>query len=137
MNNFIDWVNEHLTWTIPPIKIMGVTVFPGATISLANIPHIPMFAEGGFPEDGQMFIAREAGPELVGSIGGRTAVANNDQIVEAVARGVYDAVMSALANRKESEEQNINVYLDGEQLTNSIEKHQRDRGRVIMAGGLI
>lgn len=137
LNNFIDWVNEHLTWTIPPIKIMGVTVFPGATISLANIPHIPMFAEGGFPEDGQMFIAREAGPELVGSIGGRTAVANNDQIVEAVARGVYDAVMSALANRKESEEQNINVYLDGEQLTNSIEKHQRDRGRVIMAGGLI
>lgn len=36
---------------------------------------------------GELFVAREAGPELVGSIGNRTAVANNDQIVEAVPKG--------------------------------------------------
>lgn len=49
------------------------------------------FATGGFPDEGQMFVAREAGPELVGTIGGHTAVANNDQIVSAVASGVASA----------------------------------------------
>lgn len=46
------------------------------------------YASGGFPETGQMFIAREAGPEMVGTINGKTAVANNDQIVNGVASGV-------------------------------------------------
>ena len=54
------------------------------------------YAAGGFPADGEMFIAREAGPEMVGTIGNRTAVANNDQIVESVSRGVYQAVVSAM-----------------------------------------
>ena len=54
------------------------------------------YATGGFPADGEMFIAREAGPEMVGTIGNRTAVANNDQIVESVSRGVYQAVVSAM-----------------------------------------
>jgi hypothetical protein len=49
---------------------------------------------------GQMFIAREAGPELVGSIGRRTAVANNDQIVESVSRGVYQAVVQAMGSSR-------------------------------------
>ena len=40
---------------------------------------------------GQMFIAREAGAEMVGSIGRKTSVANNDQIVEGIASGVADA----------------------------------------------
>ena len=47
-----------------------------------------MFAGGGFPSEGQMFVARERGPEMVGSINGKTAVANNDQIVAGVANGV-------------------------------------------------
>ena len=55
------------------------------------------YAAGGFPADGEMFIAREAGPEMVGSIGNRTAVVNNDQIVESVSRGVYQAVASAMS----------------------------------------
>ena len=51
-------------------------------------PNNYTFAEGGFPTTGSMFIARESGPELVGRIGNRTAVANNDQIVSGVANGV-------------------------------------------------
>ncbi|MBQ2746425.1 MAG: hypothetical protein IJA13_04685 [Clostridia bacterium] len=54
------------------------------------------FATGGFPSMGQMFIAREAGPELVGTIGSRNAVVNNDQIVESVSAGVYKAVREAM-----------------------------------------
>lgn len=49
------------------------------------------FAAGGFPETGQVFIAREAGAELVGTLGNRTAVANNDQIVDGIKAGVSDA----------------------------------------------
>ncbi|MBR3506487.1 MAG: hypothetical protein IKO02_05520, partial [Lentisphaeria bacterium] len=48
-------------------------------------------AAGGFPTEGQLFIAREAGPEMVGTMGGHTAVANNDQIVEGIASGVKAA----------------------------------------------
>lgn len=56
---------------------------------------IQQFASGGNPNQGQMFIAREAGPELVGTLGGHTAVMNNDQIVSSVSAGVYRAVVSA------------------------------------------
>lgn len=49
---------------------------------------IPGRANGGMVGDGQLFLAREAGPEFVGTMGGHTAVANNDQIVEGVASGV-------------------------------------------------
>ena len=51
------------------------------------------YATGGFPDTGQMFIAREAGPELVGRIGRRTAVANNDQIVQGIASAVRSAMV--------------------------------------------
>jgi len=53
--------------------------------------HTGKFAAGGFPEVGQMFIARESGPEMVGQIGNRTAVANNDQIVQGITNGVAAA----------------------------------------------
>ena len=53
------------------------------------------YAQGGYPDTGDLFWANEAGPELVGTIGNRTAVANNDQIVSAVSQGVYQAVMQA------------------------------------------
>lgn len=52
---------------------------------------IQAYADGGFVDEGQLFIAREAGTEMVGSIGRRTAVANNDQIVEGITYGVREA----------------------------------------------
>jgi hypothetical protein len=58
------------------------------------------YATGGFPSTGEAFIARENGPELVGTIGNRTAVANNDQIVDSVSRGVYQAVVSAMGSSR-------------------------------------
>lgn len=52
------------------------------------------FASGGFPDTAQLFIAREAGPELVGTLKGHTAVMNNDQIVASVSAGVARAISS-------------------------------------------
>ena len=67
------------------------------------------YATGGFPTQGQMFIAREAGPELVGTIGGQTAVVNNSDIVASVSQGVAQAVASVLGGG-----QQVNVTLEGD-----------------------
>lgn len=71
------------------------------------------FASGGFPSEGQLFVANEAGPELVGTMGGRTAVANNDQIVEGIRQGVYDAVVAANNNGGDVQ---VRVYLDSREI---------------------
>lgn len=62
---------------------------------------ITAYAGGGLPDEGQMFVAREAGPEMVGTIGGHTAVMNNDQIVASVSAGVYQAVLSAMGGQSD------------------------------------
>lgn len=64
---------------------------------------VPGLATGGFPSMGQMFIAREAGPELVGTIGSKNAVVNNNQIVESVSAGVYKAVREAMGSGNRSD----------------------------------
>lgn len=61
------------------------------TTILKALGTLPTFAQGGFPEAGQLFIANEAGPELVGTMNGQTAVANNDQIVAGITNGVAQA----------------------------------------------
>lgn len=88
--NGINWVIDK----IKSISIVGLTPFSG--LKSISVPAIPYLAEGGMVDAGQMFIAREAGPEMVGSIGNRSAVANNDQIVESVSQGVYRAVVQAM-----------------------------------------
>ena len=95
LNKLIDWVNDKLNFDFDGLEIMGEQIIPAFNVRLFRIPHIPTFAEGGFPSTGQLFIANESGPELVGRIGSRTAVANADQIVDAVARGVFMAISGA------------------------------------------
>jgi hypothetical protein len=68
----------------------------GFDLAMSSHVTLARYADGGIVNAGQMFIAREAGPEMVGSIGNRTAVANNDQIVESVSQGVYRAVVQAM-----------------------------------------
>ena len=107
INAIIDGINTLInafnaiqlnipSFSIPKKTIAGITVFPGwtfggKTIDFPDIPTIPRigtYAEGGFPRVGEMFIARENGPEMIGEMGGRTTVANNDQIVSGIASGV-------------------------------------------------
>ena len=80
--------------TFKPIKL-GLEVAK-KVLKIGNFGFdIDLRAGGGFPDTGQMFIAREAGPELVGRIGRRTAVANNDQIVQGIASAVRSAMVGA------------------------------------------
>ena len=104
-----------------------------------SVQDITAYASGGFPEHGQMFIAREDGPELVGQIGNRAAVANNDQIVDGIASantGVINAVMAIGAMiTKAVNDKDTTVSLDGRQVSRSLYKYnqqtQREKGSPI------
>ena len=105
---------------------------------------VPTYADGGFPDQGQMFVAREAGPEMVGNIGRRAAVVNNDQIVESIAIGVSDANSEQNALLREQNsllrallEKDSGVYLDGRSLSESVNKYKREQGRELIVGGVL
>lgn len=144
VNGMIEGINNLLHWKFDGLVVAGVEIIPAFDIQVLKIPKIPLMAEGGFPNQGQMFIAREAGAEMVGSIGRRTAVANNDQIVAGIAHGVAEANDEQNALLREQNallqallEKESGVYLDGKSLTNSVERYQRERGRVLVTGGVI
>lgn len=70
--------------------LMHTIGYTGGISAIPNVS-IPRYANGGFVDKGNLFIAQEDGAEMVGSIGRRTAVANNDQIVEGITYGVREA----------------------------------------------
>ena len=85
-------------------------------------------AGGGF-STGQLFIAREAGPELVAGIGGgKTAVMNNNQIVESVSIGVYRAVVDAMNATARGDSGELVINLDGRVLLRAMRKADRSSG---------
>ena len=96
------------------------------SLSVSNDSRPKFFANGGFPDQGSLFIANEAGPELVGTIGNRTAVTNQDQFTQ----GLYNAnmpVVSAVIDMAQSIVTAINnkdtsTYLDGRELASSLYK---------------
>lgn len=96
LNNLFKKAFSGLNETIGKLRNFTVLdIQPFANLRDINVPQIPLFASGGFPNMGQMFIARERGPELVGRIGNKSAVANNDQITTGIASAVYSAMMAA------------------------------------------
>lgn len=99
-NKVIDAINDMFHITFDGLKIGGVQIIPKIDARLVNLPRIRLMAEGGLPDVGEMFIARERGPELVGNIGRKTAVANNDQIIAGIESGVYRAVVAANSGNK-------------------------------------
>lgn len=101
------------------------------------------FATGGFPTAGQLFFARESGPELVGTIGNRTAVANNDQIVDGIAAGVADANAEQNAILREQNEllrailsKDTSINIGGREIKRAYDTATRQSGASIMTGGV-
>lgn len=122
---------KHTLWDLSPI---------GALVNLGK--SIFGFADGGFPDAGQLFIAREAGAEMVGSLGGHAAVANNDQIVEGIREGVEAAMerqnqllrrqnelLQALLEKEGSAEVNVSSFYQAVNRTN-----QRNGKTIIPVG---
>lgn len=97
-----DWVTD----------LTGVKDFGFNLNTLAEVD-IPQLADGGIVDQGQLFVAREAGAELVGQANGKTTVMNNDQIIEAVSNGVYDAFLNAFTDSQNGLRRVIADALDG------------------------
>ena len=105
-------------WSLPKIKVphfgiewdtQGAIAEAFKKIGLQGLPKLKVdfYAEGGFPNAGDLFIANEAGAEWVGSMNGRTAVANQDQITTGVRQAAYEGMKQALA---ESDFGGVEVY---------------------------
>jgi phage-related protein len=103
VESFVNKIIDGWNWLKKQINKLSIEIPDwlgggklGFNLAMSSKVTLPRFADGGYPAEGQMFIANEAGPELVGSIGNRSAVVNNDQIVAAVSKGVYQAVVQAM-----------------------------------------
>ncbi len=90
--------------------------------------NIDWYAQGGFPDMGQMFVAREAGPELVGNIGNKNAVVNNMQIIEGIKQGVSEAMRGVQSGG----DSHITINLDGKVVYDNVV--QRNNEHVAMTG---
>lgn len=116
LKNIGSWIKEHL---IDPFSA-GYDSVMNKAIDRKRGRSVLAYANGGTVSTGQMFLARERGPELVGSVGGTTAVMNNGQIVAAVSSGVAQAVSGVLGAQGGSGE--TYIMLDGEQVGTLINK---------------
>lgn len=138
VNGVIDVINDMFHIQFNGLSVMGITLIPAFDIRLVDIPHIPFFEDGGFPNEGQLFIAREAGAEMVGAMGRRTAVANNDQIVEGISAGVSvanDGVIAAIyALLNVVEEKDMSVVIGDNEIGHSYDRYKEKRGRQVSTG---
>lgn len=132
LNGIIGVVNNVISVINSIGAILGIHINP---IPLVSIPRL---AEGGFVDEGQLFIAREAGAEMVGAIGNRTAVANNDQIVEGIAAGVSEAndgVIAAIYELLNAVENlDTSVTIGDEVIGRSYDRYTRKRGLRVNSG---
>lgn len=117
-------------------NVTGALSDLGGTLSI-DLPSFSGYASGGFPDAGQLFLANEAGPELVGRIGRQTAVANSDQIVSGIAYGVstaneplISAVYAAAQQVIRAVEAGGDVYMDGYKVGRRTTKAQNRQNRV-------
>lgn len=132
LNGIIGIVNEVISFINGLVSILGIE------IDLIPKVSIPRFAEGGFVDEGQLFIAREAGAEMVGGIGRKTAVANNDQIVDGIANGVSaanDGVIAAIyALLNVVEDKEMSVTIGDEVVGRSYDRYTNKRGVRVNSG---
>ena len=103
----------HLSWTTKPASgwMSDVLSTLGLPTSLPKL-NIEWYAGGGFPKEGQIFGANENGPELIGNIGRRTAVANQQQITEGISDATYSAFSRALSENRNNGESNPYIIVN-------------------------
>ncbi len=113
-------------------QVYGVAALPSMSVS--------WYANGGYGiPNGQLFIANEAGPELVGQMNGRNTVANQEQIIEGIRQATYEGFMAAMANNSENSGESTFVFQVGEDTfatiaTKAINKQTRELGYLALEG---
>ena len=136
---------KSITIGIPHLNTSWTTKYLGSWLGSIQIPSFSLsyYAEGGFPDAGELFIARENGAEMVGSMGGRTAVANNDQIVEGITEGVASANARLVGllieqNRllKELTEKEFSAEVDVSTISSAMDRKNRRDGTTVFPVGV-
>lgn len=135
MNNAITALNNVISSINAVSWITGISL---SYFSKIQIERIQYMAEGGFVDEGQLFIAREAGAEMVGAMGRHTAVANNDQIVEGISAGVSvanDGVIAAIyALMNLIDDKELSVSIGDDVIGRSYDRYSRSRGVRVNSG---
>lgn len=127
-------------WSLPAIKVPhfgidweteGVIAEAFKKIGLQGLPKLKVdfYADGGFPNAGDLFVANEAGAEWVGSMNGRTAVANNDQIAAGIEEASYRGMTRALAE-SDFGKVLIKNYLDSKEIASKMTRVQRSNANM-------
>lgn len=135
INDAIDAINNVIREFNRLSALTGVRY---SYVSKISIPNLSYMKDGGFVDEGQLFIAREAGAEMVGAIGRKTAVANNDQIVEGISTGVSianDGVIAAIyALINAVEDKDMVVSIGDDDIGHSYDRYNQTRGRRVNTG---
>lgn len=140
-NTAKTWWNNNVKLSIPSLSFKvtystsGLNAVQKAivkTLGLSGWPKLSFAANGGMFEQGSMIWAGERGAEIVANAsGGKTGVMNVQQMYQAV----YDATYSAMVATRQSQPQqsggSYNLYIDGKQVTTTVEKTQKNRGATI------
>lgn len=138
------WWNSNARLSVPSMsmKVTYTTSGLGSVkkaivkaLGLSGWPKLSFAKNGGIFDAGSLIWAGEAGAEIVANAGGgKTGVMNVDQMQDAVYQGVYDAVMAAMRSRSDGGDVSVKVYLDGKQVTESVERYQYERGSTFVRG---
>lgn len=134
-NKAVSWAKSNFKFEFRvTYKTSGLGTIKKAIVNALGLegwPSFKFFAGGGFPTKGQMFIANEAGPEMIGTMDGRTAVANNNQITTGIASAVYpavyNAVVAAFSRFGGNNNQQIKVYVGDKEVTNYFVEYVRSQ----------
>lgn len=94
----VSWLQSAWSWMNTVASTNATMNVETGNLYATDPSMLNYYAEGGWPSEGELFVSREAGPEMVGTIGGRTAVADNADIVAAIEGGVFNAMVSALGS---------------------------------------
>lgn len=143
MNGVFTIVENTVNFFIKAINgaIGIINKIPGVSIKKIDLLTIPRFQTGGFPEDG-LFMANHN--ELVGKFSnGKTAVANNDQIVEGITGGVYAANQEQNGLLREQNkllrqlvDKKSNGQIDVTTITSAMQRKNRRDGKTIVPVGI-
>ena len=128
-------LSTKLNISVPKIKVQWDTASAfGKSFRYPTGFKLDFAADGGIFDAGSLIWAGERGPEIVANAsGGKTGVMNVQQMQDAVYEGVYAAMIAAMRGNSEgSGSQVVKVYLDGKEITHTVEQHQRERGASIM-----
>lgn len=135
LNKLVGGFNKVVRWAA---DVLGESWGGIPELTTVSLGRISVYGAGGFPSMGELFVARERGPELVGRMGSRNVVANNQQIEVGIEEAAFQGFMRAfsmLSDREQTVTVENKVYLDGKQLMKSMRNTERARGGQLLFGG--